>query len=62
MKVKLSRRDLGLLALAPQALAQEAPPEEDEVREALAWRRKQSEALARHEVPMNTEPAFVFKP
>ncbi len=62
MTVKLSRRELSVLALAPRALAQVAAPEHDYKREALDALRKQSEALARREVPMSTEPAFVFKP
>jgi hypothetical protein len=62
MTVKLSRRQWSMLALAPRALAQDAAPERDPSREALESRRKQSEALARREVPMSTEPAFIFKP
>lgn len=62
MKVKLSRREWSMLALAPAALAQNSAPERDPSREVLEWRRKQSEALARRDVPMSTEPAFIFKP
>jgi hypothetical protein len=62
MTVKLSRRELSVLALVPCALAQDAAPEPDYNREALDARRKQTGALARREVPMSTEPAFVFKP
>jgi hypothetical protein len=62
MTVKLSRRELSVLALAPRLLAQEAAPQPDHSREAFELRRKQSEALARREVPMSTEPAFIFKP
>jgi hypothetical protein len=62
MTIKLSRRDLGVLALAPRALAQDAAPEPDENREAVDQRRRQTAALARNTVPMSTEPAFVFKP
>jgi len=65
MTVKLSRRELSVLALAPlapRARAQVAAPVSDYDREALDGRRKQTEALARRDVPMSTEPAFVFKP
>jgi hypothetical protein len=62
MTVKLSRRELGVLALVPRASAQENSSESDYRREALNARRKQTEALARRDVPMSTEPAFVFKP
>ena len=62
MTVKLSRRELGVLALVPRAPSQDNSSEPDYRREALDARRKQTEALARREVPMSTEPAFVFKP
>jgi hypothetical protein len=62
MIVKLSRRELGVLALVPRASAQDVPSEPDYRREALDARRRQTEALARRDVPMSTEPAFVFKP
>ena len=62
MTVKLSRRELGVLALVTRAAAQDTSSEPDYRREAVDARRKQTEALARREVPMSTEPAFVFKP
>jgi hypothetical protein len=62
MTVKLSRRELGVLALVPRASAQDNSSEPDYRREAVDARRKQTEALARRDVPMSTEPAFVFKP
>jgi hypothetical protein len=62
MTIKLSRRELSVLALVPRVAAQDGAPERDPGREAFEWRRKQSAALARREVPMSTEPAFIFKP
>lgn len=62
MTVKLSRRELGVLALVPRTAAQDNSSEPDYRREAVDARLKQTEALARREVPMSTEPAFVFKP
>ena len=66
--MKLSRR--GLLALAgasaAQAMAQTPPPppavpNPDPVAAAREDNRRSAENLARFEIPMSTEPAFVFR-
>jgi hypothetical protein len=64
--VKLSRRELTLgaavAALAPKVSAQTAPAASDATQQARdAWQRN-SEILAKFEIPMATEPAFQFKP
>jgi hypothetical protein len=49
-------------ALAPKVKAQPAPPAGDATQQARdAWQRN-SETLAKFEIPMATEPAFQFKP
>ena len=62
--MKLTRRQLAAAALAPAALAQTtgspAAPEE-ELKQALARLKANSEALAKFQAPIETEPAFQFK-
>jgi hypothetical protein len=63
--VKLTRRELAAAAMA-QALAAQAPtPEaaalEKESQAALDRVRRDGDALAKHAVPLETEPAFQFR-
>ena len=68
--MKLSRR--GMLAMASagavlgKAIAQipAAPPvaNPDPVEKARAENRRSAEILAKFEIPMSTEPAFIFRP
>ena len=63
---RFSRRKFGkLVAAAPLgasvASPQAAPPAE-ELRQANQRRAASAEALARFELPMAVEPAFVFRP
>lgn len=67
--MKLSRRELTLgaaaAALAPQAQAQNAPAANNASQQAQAARdfyQRNSETLTKFEIPMDTEPAFQFKP
>jgi hypothetical protein len=66
--MKLSRRDLtGLAAtgLAVQALTAQDPPAmpaPDWAKAARDAMQRNSETMAKFEVPMATEPAFLFKP
>ena len=64
---KLSRRGFGkLLAASPLAAAAAAPPQtltrEEELRAANERRVATSQALAKFNLPMATEPAFTFRP
>jgi hypothetical protein len=72
---KLSRRSFGrLLAVSPLAAAAAAPQapisrpapralsRNDELRAANERRLSTSQALAKFNLPMATEPAFVFRP
>jgi hypothetical protein len=61
MRTKLTRRELAALVAAAPALAQSGAPE-GELEAALERRRRDAEELAKQQVPMSTEPAFVFKP
>ena len=59
---KLSRRLFGLLTAAPLATA---APSQDPARPSPAapvQPRQASPAVARFDVPMSTEPGFIFKP
>jgi len=62
--MKLTRRQMAALALAPAALAQ-TPPQpataSDELKAAQARMKANSDALSRMQVPIETEPAFQFK-
>jgi hypothetical protein len=64
--VKLSRRELTLgaaaAALAPQVQAQNAAQPPDPTQQALEVYRRNSETLKKFDIPMDTEPAFQFKP
>lgn len=66
---KLSRRSFGrLLAASPLAAAAaagpspQAPSREEEFRAAGERRVANAQALAKFDLPMATEPAFVFRP
>jgi hypothetical protein len=64
--MKLTRRELVAAAVAP-ALAAEAPAPDEAAREkelqaARDAVRRNGETLAQRAVPMETEPAFQFKP
>ncbi len=65
--MKITRRQLAAVSLAPAALAQTPPSATPESEEELlkAGResvRRNAEALAKYPLPMATEPAFQFKP
>lgn len=65
---KLSRRGFGrLLAVSPLAAAAAPAPQaplsrDDELRAANQRRLAASQALAKFDLPMATEPAFLFHP
>ena len=65
---KLSRRAFGRLVAASSLAARasggppQAAPAEDELRAANERRLATAQALAKFELPMTTEPSFVFKP
>jgi len=63
--MKLSRRSMLALAGAGAALAQTpaAPPAAatDPLEKAREENRHSAESLAKFEIPMSTEPAFIFK-
>jgi len=66
---KLSRRGFGrllaaspLVTAAPPARPQATMTREEELRAANERRRTASEALAKFDLPMSTEPAFTFRP
>ena len=61
MNQKLTRRQLASVVMAVPALAQNSPPEE-ELKAALKRRQEDTQELAKREVLMSTEPAFIFKP
>jgi predicted nicotinamide N-methyase len=66
--MKLSRRELAVLAaagLVAQAQAEQGPQEAFPADLAKAAReavQRNSEALSKFDVPMATEPAFLFRP
>ena len=64
--MKLSRRELTLgaavAALAPQAGAQNAGPVQNPAQQARETYQRNSETLRKFDIPMDTEPAFQFKP
>lgn len=64
---RLSRRGFGkLLAASPLAAAAaahpQAPSRDEELRAANERRTATSQALAKFDLPMATEPAFTFRP
>lgn len=60
--MKLTRRKLALvLASSAGAAAQTEAPPEDEAKTARDRLRAAADALAKHDIPMSTEPAFQFK-
>jgi hypothetical protein len=63
---RLSRRSFGRLLTAAPLAARPAPPQtasrEEEFRAASQRRVSTAETLARFRVPMDTEPAFAFRP
>jgi hypothetical protein len=64
MQDRITRRKLALAVLGAPAVARAAqtPSPPEDLSTAAAERvRKNSEALAKFEVPMSTEPAFQFK-
>lgn len=64
MADKLTRRTLAATFLAPAALAQTPPPATPAASLAAAKEasRRNADSLSNFRVPMDTEPAFVFKP
>jgi hypothetical protein len=68
--MKLSRRELLALAgaSASQAIAQtpgppaSAPTAPDPVAAAREENRKSADELTKFEIPMSTEPSFIFRP
>ena len=67
--MKISRRELTLgaaaAALAPQTGAQNAPDATSPTQHAQAAReayQRNSDTLTKFEIPMDTEPAFQFRP
>lgn len=64
--MKLSRRGILALAGAGAGLAQQppAPPpaNPDPLAKAREENRRAAETLAKFDIPMSTEPAFVFRP
>ncbi len=62
--MKLNRRQLMKAAASASALAaraQQPAPEADPTKAARDANQRNSETLAKFEVPMSTEPAFQFK-
>ncbi len=63
---KVSRRDFARLVmtsgLAAGVAPAQAPSREAELRAAQQRRQSTAEALRKFDVPMATEPAFVFRP
>jgi hypothetical protein len=64
--MKITRRRLGAAVLAPAALLAQTPPPlptspEEELAAVRDQNRRNSEALDKFQVPMATEPAFLFK-
>jgi len=61
----LSRRSFGRLLAAPVAVAAGASPQaaspDEELRAANQRRLSNAENLAKFDLPMDTEPAFVFR-
>jgi hypothetical protein len=67
--MKLSRRGILALAVASQAIAQTPQPavqpagtKPDPLAAAREENQHNAEALAKFDIPMSTEPAFVFRP
>ena len=61
--MKLTRRELAVLAIAPAALAQKPSESAEDLEKAEAEAdRRAAAAIAKVELAMSTEPAFVFKP
>ena len=63
LEMKITRRNLAVLALTPatRALPAQAPPADDLDALARSQSRANSETLAKVKIPMATEPAFQFK-
>jgi hypothetical protein len=60
--MKITRRELAAAALAPAAAAQTAPATAgQELRAAQDVVSRNAEALAKVQLPQETEPAFQFK-
>ncbi len=60
--MKVTRRKLFAAPLAVPAIAQTAPATpEDEIQAARESLRRNADALAKVKVPVETEPAFLFK-
>jgi hypothetical protein len=61
--MKVTRRKLAAVLLAPAAAAQAQTPSapRDEVEAARARLKTNAEALTKVELPMSTEPAFRFE-
>ncbi len=59
--MKLTRRELTAALLAPAAAAQTPPPAADPVQAARDRIKANGDALAKIDIPMDTEPAFQFK-
>ena len=59
--MKISRRELGGLALAGAAAAQTPPNEPDVQTLAQQQVTRNSETLLKFEIPIASEPAFQFK-
>lgn len=60
--MKITRRGMVATALATKALAQNAPAgPPEELKAARDSLRRNSEAMAKTKLPMETEPAFQFK-
>ena len=57
--MKISRRMLAQLALAGAATPQQPAP--DELEQARKQVERNSEALLKYQVPVTSEPAFLFK-
>jgi hypothetical protein len=59
---KISRRAFGQLLAVTGVASAQRPSREEELRAAQQRRQSNSETLAKFDVPMATEPAFVFRP
>lgn len=60
--MKLTRREMAILLASTPAAAQATASPEEELRAAIEQNRKNSEALAKIQLPLPAEPAFVFRP
>ena len=65
MSVKITRREVGLLLSVTAAAGAQAPPQpgpEQDLDTVRQRRRDAAAELARVKVPIETDPAFVFRP